>query len=211
MSKKYLIFGASGFGREVLCCLIDSLKQQAIPYSDKISFAETPEFCASHKDVLGYPVFNENEVDTTAYQVIIAISDPHIRAKIVNRLPTHQIYHTLIHPSAVISDWVTIGEGSILTAGVVLTTQIELGKHAQLNLQTTIGHDCKIGDYFTTAPGAKINGNNTIGHHVYMGTNAITKQGIQIVSNVTVGMGAVVLKDIQEPGVYIGCPAQKIK
>ncbi|MEY3599138.1 MAG: hypothetical protein RL521_1560 [Bacteroidota bacterium] len=211
MSEKYLIFGASGFGREVLCCLMDSLKQKGINPMDKIAFAETTEFCSNHTDVMGYPVFNENELDSTAYLALVAISDPHIRAKIVNRLPKNQAYHTLIHPSAVISDWVTIGEGSIITAGVVLTTQIELGKHAQLNLQTTIGHDCKIGDYFTTAPGAKINGNNTIGHHVYMGTNAITKQGIQIVSDVTVGMGAVVLKDIQDAGVYIGCPAQKIK
>jgi sugar O-acyltransferase (sialic acid O-acetyltransferase NeuD family) len=211
MSEKYLIFGASGFGREVLCCLMDSLKQKGINPMDKIAFAETTEFCSMHTDVLGYPVFNENELDSTAYLALVAISDPHIRAKIVNRLPKNQAYHTLIHPSAVISDWVTIGEGSIITAGVVLTTQIELGKHAQLNLQTTIGHDCSIGDYFTTAPGAKINGNNTIGHHVYMGTNAITKQGIQIVSDVTVGMGTVVLKDIQDAGVYIGCPAQKIK
>lgn len=211
MSTQYLIFGASGFGREVLCCLIDGLKHQGIHPTGKIAFAETTEFCASNTEVMGIPVLDENEIDTTAYQAIIAISDPHIRAKIVNRLPKNQVYHTLIHPTAVISDWVKIGEGSIITAGVILTTQIELGKHAHLNLQTTIGHDCQIGNYFTTAPGAKINGKNTIGHHVYMGTNAITKQGIQIVSNVTVGMGAVVLKDIQEPGVYIGCPAQKIK
>lgn len=211
MSTPYLIFGASGFGREVLCCLIDSLKHRGIEPMDKIAFAETTEFSNSNTEILGFPVLDENEIDTTAYHVLIAISDPHIRAKIVNRLPENQAYHTLIHPTAIISDWVTIGEGSIITAGVILTTQIELGKHTQLNLQTTIGHDCKIGNYFTTAPGAKINGNNNIGDFVYMGTNAITKQGINIVSDVTIGMGAVVLKDIQEPGVYIGCPAQKIK
>jgi sugar O-acyltransferase (sialic acid O-acetyltransferase NeuD family) len=209
--KKYLIVGASGFGREVLCCLLDSLRHQGIDPTDKIAFAETAAFCADHKQMNGYPVLIQDEIDTTNYNVIIAISDPSIRKRIVESLPEHQSYHTLIHPSAVISEWVKIGIGAIVTAGVIMTTQITIGQHAHLNLQTTIGHDCVIGDYFTTAPGVRVNGNCTIGDAVYMGTNAMTKQGVSICSDTTIGMGAVVLKDIHESGTYIGCPAIKLK
>jgi sugar O-acyltransferase (sialic acid O-acetyltransferase NeuD family) len=209
--KKYLIVGASGFGREVLCCLLDSLRHQGIDPTDKIAFAETADFCANQKEINGYPVLIQDEIDTTNYNVIIAISDPNIRKRIAESLPEHQSYHTLIHPTAVVSEWVELGAGAIVTAGVILTTQIKIGQHAHLNLQTTIGHDCVIGDYFTTAPGARVNGNCTMGDAVYMGTNAMTKQGVSICSNTTIGMGAVVLKDIHESGTYIGCPAIKLK
>jgi sugar O-acyltransferase (sialic acid O-acetyltransferase NeuD family) len=209
--KKYLIIGASGFGREVLCCLLDSIRFQGIDPTGKIAFAETAAFCSNQKEINGYPVLIQDQIDTTNYSVIIAISEPSIRKRIAESLPQQQSYHTLIHPTAVVSEWVELGVGAIVTAGVVMTTQIKIGQHAHLNLQTTMGHDCVIGDYFTTAPGVRVNGNCTIGDAVYMGTNAMTKQGIQICDNTTIGMGAVVLKDIIEAGVYIGCPAKKIK
>jgi UDP-3-O-[3-hydroxymyristoyl] glucosamine N-acyltransferase len=83
-------------------------------------------------------------------------------------------------------------------------------KHAHLNLQTTIGHDCEIGDYFTTAPGAKISGNCKIHDCIYIGTNASIREKISIHSFSTIGMNAAVVKSIEEPGTYVGVPAIKI-
>jgi UDP-3-O-[3-hydroxymyristoyl] glucosamine N-acyltransferase len=80
-----------------------------------------------------------------------------------------------------------------------------------LNLQTTIGHDCKIGDYFTTAPGVKISGNCTIYDCVYIGTNSCVKQNINIHSLSTIGLNTGVVKNINESGTYVGTPAKKIK
>ena len=122
------------------------------------------------------------------------------------------IYFTFIHPSSILlGNDISIGEGSIICAGCILTTNIKLGNHTHLNLQTTIGHDCEIGDYFTTAPGVKISGNCKIYDCVYIGTNASVKEKISIHSLTTIGLNAGVVKNIEEPGVYTGTPAKKIK
>ena len=98
-----------------------------------------------------------------------------------------------------------------MTLVICRLTNVKIGKHAHLNLLTTIGHDCEIGDYFTTAPGSKISGNCKIYDCVYVGTNASIKQKLSIESFTTIGSGAAVVKDIEEPGVYAGVPAKKIK
>ena len=67
-------------------------------------------------------------------------------------------FDTLIHPSVIKSRWVKIGEGSIVTPGVIMTCQIEIGRHVILNLGTQIGHDVRIGDYVYTFSRSKGNG-----------------------------------------------------
>ena len=89
-------------------------------------------------------------------------------------------------------------------------TNIKIGSHAHLNLHTTIGHDCEIGDYFTTAPGVKVSGNCKIQECVYIGTNASIKEKISINSFVTIGLNAGVVKNITEPGIYVGTPSKRI-
>ena len=80
-----------------------------------------------------------------------------------------------------------------------------------MNLLTTIGHDVVVGDYFTTAPGAKISGNCNLGEKVYVGTNASIREKLTIVDDVTIGLNSGVVKSIFEQGVYGGTPAKKLK
>jgi UDP-3-O-[3-hydroxymyristoyl] glucosamine N-acyltransferase len=76
---------------------------------------------------------------------------------------------------------------------------------------TTIGHDCIIGDYFTTAPNVSISGTCRIGDCVYFGTTSCVKEKITICSNVTIGMMSGVVKNISVSGTYVGTPANLIK
>ena len=162
-------------------------------------------------EIMGVPVMPQSKFNANEHVAVVAIGNPTVRQKVADSLPTQTEWHTIIHPTAVSSQWVEIGEGSIITAGCVLTTHIDLGMHSHLNLHTTIGHDCRIGNFFTTAPGANISGNCKIGDRVYIGTNAAIKQGVTICDDVTIGMGGVVLKDITEPGVYVGNPVRKLE
>ena len=86
-----------------------------------------------------------------------------------------------------------------------------MGNHSHLNLHTTIGHDCIIDDFFTTAPGVKISGNCNIGKMVYFGTNSCVKEKINICDEVVIGLNGGVVNNINEKGIYIGTPAKKIK
>lgn len=209
-NKKICIFGTGGFGREVLCCLIDAIAHTNQKIEELACFMVSDE---DFKDnmVMGLEVLPQSKLNTELHEVVVAIGDPHTRKKVVESLPAETKFATIIHPSAVMSKWVEIGEGSIITAGTILTCNIKIGKHAHLNLHTTVGHDCIIGDYFTTAPAANISGSCHFGNCVYFGTNASVRQGIKICDNVTIGMGGVVVKDITEAGVYIGNPLKKLE
>ena len=208
-NKKIGIIGAGGFGKETLCCLIDSRAAANEHPADMACFFVNDEHLEAN-EVLGIPVLPLSQFDPQKYDVIVAVGDPLSRKKIIESLPQETTFATIIHPTAVVSKWVEIGEGSIITAGSVLTCDIKIGKHAHINLLTTIGHDCIMGDYFTTAPSANISGHCTFGDCIYFGTNASVRQGIHICNNVTIGMGGVVLKNITEPGVYIGNPLYKL-
>ncbi|MFT5617441.1 MAG: sugar O-acyltransferase (sialic acid O-acetyltransferase NeuD family) [Arenicella sp.] len=211
-NRKTVIVGASGFGREVLTCLIDVYKSQGITLSKQaICFLETEEFCEKTKLIHGFEVLPEKDFNPTNAEVLVAVGDGRLRKKIVERLPENTKFATLIHPTATVSEWVELGEGSIVTAGVILTTDIKIGTHAHLNLTSTVGHDCQIGDYFTSSPGTNISGICNIGDNVYFGTNSSVRQGITICQDVVIGMGGVVVKNITESGIYVGNPATKLE
>lgn len=208
--KKICIVGAEGFGRETLLCLIDGIA------STNLKIEEICCFMLLDKDIkktniMGVEVIPQSTFNPNLYEVVVAVADPNQRLRIVESLPNETVFTKIIHPTAIISDWVEIGEGSIITAGVILTHNIKIGKHAHLNLNTTIGHDCVIGDYFTTTPACNISGNCDFGNNVYLGTNSSVRQGISICNNVTIGMGGVVVKNIIDPGTYIGNPVKKLK
>lgn len=208
-TKKICIIGTGGFAREVLTYVIDVFDLYGIIYTNKICFLEKDELCSEEK-IMGFEVIPESSFDPQQHVVIIGVGDPLVRKKIVEKYPSNTEYASLIHPTAIVTNWVKLGEGAVICPGVVLTCNINIGKHTHLNLNTTIGHDCNIGDYFTTAPAVNISGNCEIGDCVYFGTNSAIKQGITVANNVTIGMGAVVTKNIVEPGIYIGNPLKKL-
>lgn len=209
-NKKICIIGASGFGSETLCIIADIVKETNQKIEDLVCFmVHDNDF--KEKEKMGIEIIPESLFNPDLYNVVVAIGDPIRRKYVVNKLPSNTTFAKIIHPTAIISKWVEIGDGCIITAGSIITCNIKIGNHAHINLHTTIGHDCKIGDFFTTAPGVNISGICDIGESVYFGTNSSIRQGINVCNEVTIGMGAVVVKNIIEPGVYVGSPAKKIE
>ena len=195
------IIGNGGLGREIFHSI--SKEEQ----SEIIFFVEDHFYSESKYNTLPLSKFDEKK-----YEIIVAIGDSKVRENIINKLPKNTKYFTFIHPSAQIhSDDVEIGEGSVICAGSILTTNIKIGKHSQLDRNTNIGHDCIIGDFFRTSPGSIISGNCNIGKHVYFGTNSSVREKIKICDNVTIGLNSGVVKDIKDEGIYVGTPAKKIK
>jgi sugar O-acyltransferase (sialic acid O-acetyltransferase NeuD family) len=152
-----------------------------------------------------------SELDPNKHEVMVAISNSKDRFDIVQRLPKGIRFFTFIHPTVLIMDDVEIGEGSFIGAYSILTTNIKIGNHSILNRANHIGHDCKIGHFFSAMPVAIVSGNVTIGDLVYFGTNSSVKEKIKICNNVIIGLNGGVVKDITEPGVYGSTPTKKIK
>lgn len=201
---KICIYGAGGFGKEVYW-LAKQCGQEIEAFIEK----NDGGYCC------GVPIKDESYFDPTKYKAVVAVGNPKIREKIVNKLINQYgigIFTTLISPSAnLMADDIVIGQGSIICANCVITCNVYLGYHTHLNLSTTVGHDTKTGNYFTTAPGVHISGKVLVGHRVYMGTNSSTIEDLQIADDVTIGAAACVTKNLLESGTYIGVPAKKME
>lgn len=205
------VYGASGFGKEVM-----PLARQQYPTLEKQQFVFIDDSGAgtslngyqvlSYEDFLKYPDQKK--------AVTIAIANSQVREKLVQRLNEDQIQHLDVHAgNTVILDEVHIGEGSLLCPFTCLTSNIKIGKFFHANIYSYVAHDCIIGDYVTFAPGVKCNGNIHIEDHAYIGTGAVIKQGtpdkpLVIGKGAVVGMGAVVTKSVPPGVTVIGNPAR---
>lgn len=195
--KKALI-GAGGHAREVMM----QMEQDLICYVDDQYVSEWDA---------GDVILPLSKFDPTKYEVMVAIGDSKARLQMVSKLPPTTKYFTFIHPTAIIGNNVTIGEGSFIGAYSILTTNVFIGKHTLLNRANHIGHDTKIGMGLSMMPGSIISGNCKIGDCVYLGTNSSIKEKIDICDNAVIGLNSGVVKNINEPGVYVGTPSKKIK
>jgi acetyltransferase-like isoleucine patch superfamily enzyme len=120
-----------------------------------------------------------------------------------------------------IDDESFIGPFVEIQKGVRIGKRSRIQSHAFICELVVIGDDCFIshGAMFINdlfASGGPAGGNQDlwqrtqIGNRVSIGTNA-TILPVTICDSVVVGAGAVVTKDITEPGIYVGNPARLLR
>jgi sugar O-acyltransferase (sialic acid O-acetyltransferase NeuD family) len=138
------------------------------------------------------------------------VANPLDKKILLSKLPENTKFWNYISPRAYVGE-LEMGTGNFICAGVIITSNVKIGNHVHLNLNTTIGHDVVLGDFVTTAPSVNISGNVTVGNAVYLGTASCVREKLSICENVTIGMNASVVKDVKESGTYVGIPATKLK
>jgi sugar O-acyltransferase (sialic acid O-acetyltransferase NeuD family) len=105
---------------------------------------------------------------------------------------------------------IEIGNGSIIMAGTVITSNVKIGMGCLINPNCTISHDCIIGDFVEISPGVNITGKCSIGNNCSIGTGAVILPGVIIGNNAVIGAGAVVTKNVAEGLTVVGVPAQNL-
>jgi sugar O-acyltransferase (sialic acid O-acetyltransferase NeuD family) len=205
MNKRVVIFGAGGFGREVLNIYIDLRREE-----DVKGFVE--ERSERIGDLInGKPVYDMTCLDRASQikKLLVVLAIGSTKRKRLAEMLSDMGYNfdTVVHPNTIRSRWIDIQEGSIVAAGTILTCQIDIGRHVIINLATSVGHDVKIGDYVTISPGAKIMGGVTIGREVFVGTNATILENKKVGDGAVVAAGAIVTQDVPEMALVAGMPA----
>ena len=120
-------------------------------------------------------------------------------------------YLTAIHPSAVLANIVSVGEGTVIMAGAILNPDVIIGKHCIINTAAVVEHDCVLSDFVHISPNASLAGNVIVGEGSHVGIGAIVIQGVKIGKWVTIGAGAVIINDIPDYAVVVGNPGKTIK
>ncbi len=199
--NKLIIIGASGHGKVVA----DIAKKNG--YTE-IVFLDDSEYVT---ECGGYPVVGRSaDVNKIDADVVVAIGSAEIRKLIQESIDESRIT-ALIHPDAVVAEDVEIGAGTVVMAGAVINPGVRIGKGCIVNTCSSVDHDCAVGDYVHVSVGAHVAGTVTIRENTWIGAGATVSNNVTICSGCMVGAGAVVIKDISEPGTYVGVPAKKVK
>lgn len=150
-------------------------------------------------------------VNPEEVEYVIGIGDGTARKRLDLKFTTADFSAaTLVHSSATMGFDVRLSPGTILCAGVRVTTNVSMGRHVHLNLNTTVGHDSMISDYVTINPGASISGNVEIGEASQIGSKAFIIQKITVGANSTVGAGSAVVRAVPADTTVVGVPARPI-
>lgn len=209
--KNLVIIGAGGVGREV--SLIVQQINEIEPTWNMIGFIDD-NVDNWGKVINGYSIIGGvDSLDflTQDHYVVIAIANYEAKKRIVNRLKGRFKFATIIHPKVWIHDFMTLGEGSIVYEGVILTANIEIGKHVIISPKCGIGHDSIVKDYVSLLWNVNISGNDLIEEGVMMGSGSTVIQGKTIGQGSTIGAGAVVINDISKYSTAVGVPAKVVK
>ncbi len=142
--------------------------------------------------------------------LIVTIGDCQIRRKIVAKLGNIK-YLSLIHPSAVIADGISIGIGSVVMAGAILNPFVKVGNHCIINTLASLDHDVKINDFVHIAPRCTLCGEVEVGEGTWVGAGTTVIQGIHIGKDCFIGAGSVVIKDLPDSCLCYGNPARVIR
>ena len=103
---------------------------------------------------------------------------------------------------------VEIGENAFIFENNVLQHKVRIGDDVVLWSGNHVGHRTVVHDHCFIASHVVISGFCEIGESSFVGVNATFSDGVKTGSDVVVGAGAVVIRDLEARGVYVGNPAR---
>lgn len=207
-----LVVGAKGFAKEVLEIIHQSNDLENLVFYDDVStdigdmLYDTFPIIRNIEDARTY-------LNTVDNRFTIGIGNPSLRQKLYDKfIAIGGVYTSTISVFSRIGNYgITIGSGTNILDGVVISNDVKIGKGCILYYNSIITHDVQIGDFVEISPAVKILGRATIGSNVQIGANATILPDVKIGNNVVVGAGAVVINDLPDHCVTVGVPAKIIK
>jgi sugar O-acyltransferase (sialic acid O-acetyltransferase NeuD family) len=206
--NKIFIIGAGGFAKEVFSLIKNFGTYEICGFIDIKSQYDTIKI--GNEKIL---VIDENDFLTNYKDVSVCIGTgyPKLIKQIAEKYKNY-IFPNIIHPSFIGNkETILMGFGNIITAGVIFTTDINIGNFNIFNLGSTVGHDCEILDGNVFNPGTNISGNCRIGNNNLFGVGSSILEKLIVGDNNVIGGGAVIINNIKNNSTYVGVPGKKIK
>jgi len=210
MTKRLLIIGAGGFGREVLAWAL------AVP-PDARNW-EIGGFLDANTRALGEHPCNYRIVGDPAYYApaeedvfVPAIADPATKLRLCHGLRSRGgVFAGIVHPSVIIGPGCRLGAGCVLCPRVVLTTNVTVGDFVTINVGAACGHDTVLDDGITISSFADVTGAVHLGEGVFLGSHAVVFPRVEVGAFAVIGAGSVVLRRVPPRATVMGVPAKQI-
>jgi sugar O-acyltransferase (sialic acid O-acetyltransferase NeuD family) len=208
-----VVIGGGGHAKVVISILRKLHSYAILGYTDR----------KDHGAVLGIPFLgSDRELNALAVgektvaavlgvgQVGLGEARCELWTKLQSELPSLSL-PSIVSPDAIVNEEVSLGAGAVVMDGAVINSGTRIGRGAIVNTNSTVEHDVTLEDWVHVAPGATISGGVTIGRFSMIGAGATVIEGTNLGAGCMVGAGAVVVRDLTDPGVYVGSPARRIK
>lgn len=207
--KDIIIVGAGGFGRELLQWIKD-INEHKPQWRIKGFIDDNQEalngYACSHS-VLGTI---EDWTPTGNEVFACAVAEPQTKENVVHALKSRgAMFASVIHPTALIGEHNSIGEGVTVYPYARITANVTIGDYVTL-LAAIVGHDVTVGDFSTISSHCGINGEAILGKRVFLGSHAVIIPGKRVGDDAYVGAGSVVVKNVKAHQKTFGNPARPI-
>jgi sugar O-acyltransferase (sialic acid O-acetyltransferase NeuD family) len=204
-----VIFGAGGLGREIYDTLL-TINASVTTYTIRgfIDEVKTPGALVNGLPVLGG--IEALEAMHGRIGVVLGISLSEVRRKLHLRYRDDFSFPNIIHPTAQVSRFATLGEAILIQSNCVVAANATVGDGAMMNAHSGVGHDARVGDYCSIMSYCDLAGGVVLGESSFVGTGSKIIPSTTIAPNSYLCAGAVVFRDVPVASKLMGNPARII-
>lgn len=206
--KRVLIIGAGDLGQQIAHWIKSDNQYDVIGFVDDTIEAGT---LINELPILGNikkvdSLYTLNQFD----ELLIGVGYNHFdfREELYNRFCDKIPFATYIHSTSYVDVTAKISPGCIVYPNCFIDQLVHIKENVLINISTTLGHGCVIGPHSFIAAKVLIGGETIIGKKCMVGNGVTTVGHLKVCDNSTIGCGAVLLKNVIKPGVYLGNPAK---
>ena len=207
--KDLIIVGAGDFGREAFF-LAKKINEVQPTWNIKGFINDIPNALEGVK-IDSHIIGTITEWEPSENEVFaMGIASPISKEKIATMLKTKGAnFATLIHPAAIIGDYVKFGEGCIVGGRSSVGSCSIIGSFVHI-AGSMVGQDAIIGDYTTTTGFANLT-NSKIGKRVFIGSHAVIMNNLHVGNDAFICAGSIVVSNIKEGIKVFGNPAKRMR
>ena len=195
--KKLVLIGGGGHCKSVLDTVLRVKEYDEVVITDeRLERGSTILGCRVAGTDVSLEELREKGFDN-AFVTVGSIKDTAPRKRLAElALSLGYTFPVIIDPSAAVSGFSDIGQGTFVGKNVVVNADVKIGRHCILNTGAVIEHECVVEDFVHISVGAILCGNVHVREEAFVGAGSTVIQGVTLGRGSVTGANSTVLADI---------------